>query len=150
MFSIVIPLYNESKNISGLINEIEDHLKKYYEYEIILINDASTDDTLRVINKIKDKKIKILNNIKNQGQSFSIRYGVKESLHQIIITLDGDGQNDPCDILRLLEYYLEHNNVKLVGGIRKKRQDSLIKIISSKIANTWFLLPIRSSNIAKI
>jgi dolichol-phosphate mannosyltransferase len=135
MISIVIPLYNESKNISELISEIQDNLKKYYDYEIILINDASTDDTLHTISMIKDKKIKILNNIKNQGQSFSIRYGVKESIHQIIITLDGDGQNDPGDILKLLEYYLEHNNVKLVGGIRKKRQDNLIKIISSKIAN---------------
>jgi len=135
MISIVIPLYNESKNILGLLSEIETNLKNYYEYEILLINDASSDNTFDLIDKIKNKKIKILNNTINRGQSFSINYGIKESLYEIIITLDGDGQNDPADILKLLECYLLSDSVKLVGGIRNKRKDNLIKIFSSKIAN---------------
>ena len=135
MFSVVIPLYNEADNINQLITEIDTSLIKHNEYEIVLVNDCSMDNTLEVIKKIKNKKIKILNNSTNKGQSFSIHYGVKNSLYNIIITLDGDGQNDPADIPNLLKFFLDNPNFKLVGGIRTKRKDNFIKIISSKIAN---------------
>ena len=79
--------------------------------------------------------LKILTNSKNQGQSFSLNKGIKNSLNNIIITLDGDGQNDPKDIPNLLKKYISNNDIKLVGGIRRKRQDSIIKILSSRIAN---------------
>ena len=136
MFSIVIPLHNESLNIKNLINEINFNLKNYNNFEIILINDASTDNTLEVIKNISKKNIKILQNSVNKGQSYSIHHGIKNSLNKIIITLDGDGQNDPADIPKLLKYFLQDEKVKLVGGIRKKRKDNIIKIISSKIANS--------------
>ena len=135
MFSIVIPLFNEDRNIVELIDEINLSLKKNYVYEIILINDASTDQTFNNISKVKNKNIKILNNLTNKGQSYSIHRGVYNSSYKIIITLDGDGQNDPADIPKLIQYYLKHNNVTLVGGIRRKRKDKIIKIISSKVAN---------------
>ena len=135
MFSVVIPLYNEADNINQLITEIDTSLTKHNEYEIVLVNDISMDNTLEVIKKIKNKKIKILNNSTNKGQSFSIHYGVKNALYNIIITLDGDGQNDPADIPNLLKFFLDNPNLKLVGGIRTKRKDNFIKIISSKIAN---------------
>lgn len=135
MFSIVIPLFNESKNISFLEKEISISLKYYENYEIILINDKSTDNTGEIIKKLKNKNIKILNNNINKGQSYSISIGVKNSLYNTIITLDGDGQNDPADIPKLLEFFIKNKEFKLVGGIRKRRKDSLIKIISSKIAN---------------
>tara|TARA_A100001011_G_scaffold259108_1_gene267419 strand:- start:1394 stop:2074 length:681 start_codon:yes stop_codon:yes gene_type:complete len=135
MFSVVIPLYNEADNINQLITEIDTSLIKHNEYEIVLINDCSMDNTLEIIKKIKNKKIKILNNSTNKGQSFSIHYGVKNSLYNIIITLDGDGQNDPADIPNLLKFFLDNPSFKLVGGIRAKRKDNFIKIISSKIAN---------------
>ena len=135
MFSIVIPLFNEDRNIVKLIDEINLNLKNYNVYEIILINDASTDQTYNKISKLKNKNIRILNNLTNKGQSFSIHRGVYNSLYKIIITLDGDGQNDPADIPKLIQYYLNHNNVTLVGGIRRKRKDKIIKIISSKVAN---------------
>tara|TARA_B100000989_G_C19394284_1_gene407106 strand:- start:84 stop:770 length:687 start_codon:yes stop_codon:yes gene_type:complete len=135
MFSIVIPLYNESSNIINLIGEIDHNLKNYKDFEIILVNDASTDNTLDVIQNIQNTKIKILQNPQNKGQSYSIHNGIKNSLNKIIITLDGDGQNDPSDISKLLKYFLKDKKVKLVGGIRVKRKDRLIKIISSKVAN---------------
>lgn len=135
MFSIVIPLFNEEKNIIPLLEEISDNLDTYKNYEIILIDDASTDKTLELINKIDDKKIKILSNNTNSGQSFSIHKGIEKSSNKIIVTLDGDGQNDPADIPRLLNLYLSNEDVKLVGGLRLKRQDNIIKILSSKIAN---------------
>ncbi len=135
MFSIVIPLFNEEKNIVNLINEIKDKLFKYNNYEIILVNDASTDSTLKVIKNIKKENILILDNIINKGQSFSIKEGIKFSSNETIITLDGDGQNDPGDINKLLNIYINNPDIKMVGGIRSKRKDSIIKVISSKLAN---------------
>ncbi len=135
MFSVVVPLFNEHKNVEPLVDEISFHLKKFKDYEIILINDASSDKTLKVINNIKNNKIKIINNSHNQGQSFSTHIGVKNSSYEIIVTIDGDGQNDPVDIPKLLEHYLSDEDIFLVGGIRKTRKDNIIKIVSSKIAN---------------
>jgi len=135
MFSIIIPLYNEDQNIGILIKEIFKTLYNYSDYEVILVNDASTDQTLEVIQKLNNKKIKIINNNINSGQSFSIYKGIKEAYYNTIVTLDGDGQNDPKDIPQLLEFYLKNYEIELVGGIRYKRKDKIIKLISSKIAN---------------
>ncbi len=135
MFSIVIPLLNEEANIINLVDEINVKLDKYNDFEIILINDGSTDKTYNIINTINSKKIKIINNLKTKGQSYSISQGIKKSINKIIVTIDGDGQNDPSDIPNLLKFFLKHDEVKLVGGIRSNRKDNIIKITSSKIAN---------------
>ena len=103
MFSLVIPLFNEVNNIDALISEIFESLKKFQNYEVILINDGSTDKTLEKINIIKNNKIRIISNPRNLGQSFSIHNGIKSSAFNIIVTLDGDGQNNPADIPKLLE-----------------------------------------------
>ena len=71
----------------------------------------------------------------NLGQSYSIQKGINNSVNDIIVTIDGDGQNDPKDIIKLYDIYMAKENLKLVGGIRKKRKDKFIKKISSKIAN---------------
>ena len=131
--SIIIPVYNESNCISLLIDEIVSNLKSYIEYEIIVVNDASTDDTLIVLNDL-NHNIKIISNKNNIGQSNSILNGIKHSSYSTIVTLDGDGQNNPADILRLVNIYFEQN-YNLVSGVRVKRKDSKVKIISSKIAN---------------
>lgn len=135
MFSIVIPVFNESNNLDNLIKEIFLSLKNYNNFEIIIVNDGSTDDTLKQIGQINNKKIKTVNNKVNRGQSYSICAGIEKSLNNTIITLDGDGQNDPADIPKLLESYLNDKDAKLIGGIRVKREDSIIKIFSSKTAN---------------
>jgi len=136
MFSIIIPLYNEEKNIIPLLNEIFFELKKIQLFEIILINDYSSDKTLEKIHNYKEKKnIRILNNKSNRGQSYSLHKGVVNSKYDTIITLDGDGQNNPKDISKLLKIYQNQKKRCLVGGIRLKRKDNFIKIISSKLAN---------------
>ena len=138
-FSLIIPLFNEEKNIQFLINEFLDIRSLLKEdFEIILINDYSTDNTLKVINLIKidnSEDIKIFNNKKNLGQSWSLHNGIKNSTYDTIITIDGDGQNNPSDIPELLKIYRSMPDVYLVGGLRLKRKDNLIKRISSKIAN---------------
>ena len=135
MFSIVIPLFNESENIEKLIFEIEVSLKKIRDYEIILVDDGSTDKTSEIIKKNNFDRVKLFNNLKNKGQSFSIVKGIKNSINDIIVTLDGDGQNDPKDIPKLLDIYLNNQDIKLVGGIRENRKDNYSKIVASKIAN---------------
>ena len=142
MISIVIPLFNEEENIIDLLKEITSSIINYRNYEIILIDDGSTDNTLSIISSLNKKNIKIFKNLENSGQSFSIHKGITESSNNIIITIDGDGQNDPNDIPKLLDFFLMNNDIDLVGGIRLKRKDNIIKIISSKIANfirSWVL-----------
>ena len=136
MFSIIIPIYNECENIEKLIDEINVSLTEYNDYEIIIINDASSDNTSKVLEQINNNRMLIINNHTNKGQSYSIAKGIKKSSYNIIVTIDGDGQNNPADIPKLLNLFISNRNVELVGGLRLKRQDSLIKIISSKIANS--------------
>ena len=109
-FSIVIPLYNEEENIKILLSEIFGSLNNTnYNYEIILINDASTDNTLKIINQLKEdnNRVKVISNSTNLGQSLSICEAVKRSVSNTIITIDGDGQNNPSDIKNLLEKYVK-------------------------------------------
>ena len=138
-FSIIVPLFNEELNISNLVDEIIFNLKSLgYNYEIILVNDASTDNTNEILNDLINKykeKIKVIINSTNLGQSFSLFEGIKNSQYDTIVTIDGDGQNNPKDIPILLKKYFSEKNISLVGGIRKKRKDSYVKMISSKIAN---------------
>ncbi len=136
MFTLVIPVFNEQDNLVSLIKEIKTALANYINFELIFVNDFSSDNTLKILEKEKKNfNFKIINNQLNLGQSYSILSGIKQSKYNIIVTLDGDGQNNPYDIPRLLEFYNKSNDIYLVGGIRSKRKDNLIKIISSRIAN---------------
>lgn len=147
--SIVIPILNESENIINLVDEIELAMKKTsYSYELILVNDASTDNSKDVLNKIYNKynfNIKIINNVKNIGQSFSIIKGIKSSNFQTIVTLDGDGQNNPNDIPKLIQEYNFDKDLLLVGGIRLNRKDNFLKKLSSKIANKIRMLILKDN-----
>ncbi len=134
-FSVVIPIYNEEDNIVRLYNEIISSLNNL-NYEILFIDDSSNDNSLIKINSILiDKKVKLIKNNKNMGQSFSILNGVKNAIYNTIVTIDGDGQNDPKDIKKLINMYFENDQILLIGGIRKERKDNIIKKISSFSAN---------------
>ena len=133
--SIVIPIYNESKNISDLVEKIY-HYTKNIKYEIIVVDDASTDNPEKILSKfLVNSNFIIYKNQKNLGQSKSIHNGIIKSKYETIITIDGDGQNNPKDIILLVEEYFKNQNLSLIGGIRTKRKDNLIKIISSRVAN---------------
>ncbi len=134
-FSIVIPIFNEEDNIEILIDEIFLNLNDYSEFEIIIVNDGSIDNSSATISSLKYQNLKLIDRNVNKGQSYSILEGVKNSKYQTIITLDGDGQNNPKDIPILLNKYFSDKQLSLVGGIRVKRKDSFIKILSSRIAN---------------
>ncbi len=135
--SIVIPVLNEEDNLENLINEImKNHLIEIIT-EIILVDDFSKDNSKIIILSLSKifNKIKFYAHDKNYGQSKALLTGIKNAKNNIIITLDADGQNNPNDIKNLYKCYIKKNKIKLVGGIRKVRKDSLTKIYSSKIAN---------------
>ena len=134
-FSIVIPIYNEEENIKKLFEEICDTLKKN-EYEIIFINDCSNDGSENILKSISNNtNYKYFNHSVRLGQSAAILTGIKNSSYNNIVTIDGDGQNNPQDIINLINLYFNNKKYALVSGLRKKRQDNIIKIFSSKIAN---------------
>ena len=134
--SIIIPVYNESKNIEILHNEITQSLPNFINYEIIFVNDYSDDDSKIYLNQLRQyKNVIIINNEFHSGQSKSIYNGIINSTYDIIVTLDGDCQNDPNDIEKLVIQFNLNSDLKLVAGIREKRKDKIIKIISSRIAN---------------
>jgi len=134
--SIIIPIFNEVDNIQELLNEINDSLKSKYNYEIICVDDCSSDGSRELLNRLFiNKQIILKKNNSNNGQSYCIKYGVEIASFDTIVTIDGDGQNDPKDINKLAMAYFNSNKIKLVGGLRIKRKDNLFKIFSSKIAN---------------
>ena len=136
-FSVIIPVFNEELNINRLYKEIRRSLFNCQKYEIIIIDDCSTDNSRKIIIDLitGSKTVKYHFNEINLGQSRSIYNGIVKSKTETIVTIDGDGQNDPSDIKKLLNLYNANKDIKLVGGIRQKRKDSILKIISSKVAN---------------
>lgn len=127
-YSVIVPIYEEEGNIKQLDSEIHEVMDKLGSYEIIYINDGSKDKSLTELKKLKDSIIINLN--RNYGQSIALDAGFKQAQGDIIISMDGDLQNDPKDIPKLLEK-LEKDNLDVVAGWRKHRKDkSGIKILT--------------------
>jgi dolichol-phosphate mannosyltransferase len=140
MLSVVVPVLNEAENIAPLISEICSSLDGKLEYEIIYVDDGSDDDTPEILSEIKSScsRLRILRHKISCGQSTAITTGIHAAKAQWIATLDGDGQNDPADIPLLWEKMRENrvpNDNLMVVGYRKKRRDTWLKRLSSKIAN---------------
>ncbi len=131
--SIVIPIYNEQDNIIQLIKEVRASLEKKINYEIIIVDDGSDDNTYEVVNKI-NKNINIISHKKNYGQSIGLRTGIIEANSEYIVTLDGDGQNDPRDILKLIKPFDSKVSFMMVIGNRVNRIDSTAKKVASRLA----------------
>jgi dolichol-phosphate mannosyltransferase len=145
--SVVVPVYNEQENIIPLIDEIVEVLNGFVNYEIVYVNDGSSDNTLDVL-KLKQKStatLRVIQHAKSCGQSYAVRTGVKHAMAPWIATLDGDGQNIPADIPNLYNKALDadpNDKIWLIAGWRKKRNDSWLKLKSSKYANairSWML-----------
>lgn len=134
-YSVVIPLKNEESNIADLINELEPIMNQLSApWELICIDDGSTDSTKKVLQELAKTKpyLKVLIFQKNYGQSSAFDAGFKEAQGDFVITLDGDRQNDPADIPKMVKLI---NQCDLVCGIRQKRKDPFSKRVVSKLAN---------------
>lgn len=140
MLSVIIPFHNEAENISPLLDEVFTSLADRSSFEVVCVDDGSTDDTfnqLRAVQNIRPH-LRLVRHLNQCGQSTAVRTGVKSAKAPWIVTLDGDGQNDPADIPELLAVLDEPScppELQLVIGVRQHRQDNLIKRVSSRIAN---------------
>ena len=136
--SVVVPVFNEQGNIPTLLAEIVAALRGHVDFEIVYVDDASRDDSLAVLTNAKATcpELRVLRHLSQSGQSTAIRTGVKAARGSWIATLDGDGQNDPADIPKLLAMRGESPDaIKLYAGWRVNRQDSGSKRWASKWAN---------------
>lgn len=137
--SVVIPVRDEAENVARLSREIRDALPASRCFEIIFVDDASTDATAERIRSVRDTdvpQIRLLRHDIRCGQSVAVLTGVRAARSEWIVTLDGDGQNDPADIpamLRILED--RGDELRLIMGNRLQRNDSVVRRLSSRIAN---------------
>lgn len=134
-YSVVIPLKNEEENITDLINELEPVMQGLnHPWELLCIDDGSTDSTLSILSKLAKQKsfLRILIFDRNYGQSCAFDAGFRQAKGEWVITLDGDRQNDPQDIPKLLA---GAENCDLVCGYRHNRRDPWHKKITSRLAN---------------
>ena len=138
--SVVIPVYNEEENIPKLYEELKEVLEKLpYDYEIIFVDDGSTDRTPQILEELakKDPHVKVIRFRRNYGQTAAMYAGFQYASGDVVITMDGDLQNDPHDIPKLLEKINEGYDI--VSGWRKDRKDPFLsRILPSKIAN-WII-----------
>lgn len=135
--SVVICVYNEAENIQPLIERLLSALQGI-DCEIVFVDDGSTDTTLAKLKTYKNSSIKIVEFRRNYGQSAALAAGIEYANAEWIVTMDGDLQNDPDDIPRMLNL-AEDKSLDLLAGIRQKRQDGFIlRKIPSKIAN-WMI-----------
>ncbi|MBM3256407.1 MAG: glycosyltransferase family 2 protein, partial [Candidatus Moranbacteria bacterium] len=128
--SIVVPIFNEQDNVKKLHAEIVEVLEKLEKpYEIIFVNDGSQDNTLENCKGLKP--LKIINFRRNFGQTAALDAGFKESKGDTVIAMDGDLQNDPRDIPRLL-HKMKLEKLDIVSGWRKSRKDPFSKKLISR------------------
>jgi dolichol-phosphate mannosyltransferase len=135
--SVVVPVFDEEGAAPGLAREIAAAFKGR-NYEMIFVDDASRDGTKAALKALQGEipQLRVLSHRRNSGQSRSIRTGVLEARGDIILTLDGDGQNDPADGPMLVDALIQGPPLlALVGGERVKRQDSAAKKVASRIGN---------------
>ncbi len=136
--SVVVPVHNEEDNVAPLVGEIVAALRGHIDFEIVYVDDKSRDATLDRLRALQASipELRVIRHLDNAGQSAAVRSGVKAARAPWIATLDGDGQNDPADIRKLLvQREVAPPDIKLFAGWRVNRQDSSSKRWASKWAN---------------
>jgi dolichol-phosphate mannosyltransferase len=135
-FSVVVPVHDEAGNAANLAREIAAVLDGR-SYEMVFVDDASRDDTRAELAALKAElpALRIVGHRKNAGQSRGVRTGVLAARAAIIGTLDGDGQNDPADIPKLLAARQQDSELRLINGNRTTRRDTWLRRLSSRVAN---------------
>lgn len=136
--SVVVPVFNEAGNIEPLFAEINDAMcRSGRSYEVIYVNDGSNDTTIDELLAVQTQhpNLRIIDLDGNFGEAAALCAGFDAARGSLVVTLDGDGQNDPADISRLLSH-LAHGGYRVVSGWRQQRQeDMLTRILPSRCAN---------------
>jgi len=137
--SVIVPVLNEQENLENIYRQIINALQDKYAFEVIFIDDGSTDDSRKVLENIyhKDPKVKVIVFRRNFGQTAAISAGFNHAKGGIIVPLDADGQNDPADIPALVEKLKEGYDI--VSGWRKDRKDKAIRRKLPSMAANWLI-----------
>ena len=138
--AVVVPVRNEADNVEPLVREIARALAALRAFEIVYVDDGSDDRTHAELGRMRAliPQLRCVRHARSCGQSTAILTGVRSARHPWIATLDGDGQNDPADIPRLLERLAAArpaDNLHMLAGWRAARQDTWLRRVSSRIAN---------------
>lgn len=134
-FSVIVPVYNEEGNINLLFGKISESLNKIGKsWEVIFVNDGSSDKSEEEIKGLKDERIRLISFIHNFGQTAAWAAGFDSAQGEVLITIDADLQNDPADIGKMFNV-MEEKKADIVTGWRKNRHDSILRSDFSKIAN---------------
>ena len=135
--SIIVPVKDEEENIPILAKEIDAVLEETsWNYEILWIDDGSIDGSAKILDGLcgNNPRHRVIHFAQNVGQSAAMWLGFQEGRGAILVTLDGDGQNDPRDIPALVEK-VQSGDVDMANGYRQKRRDSPLRIFASRVAN---------------
>ncbi|KPJ92983.1 MAG: hypothetical protein AMS18_06270 [Gemmatimonas sp. SG8_17] len=134
--SLVMPVYNERENLAPLLREVEATLAGM-EYEVIAVDDGSTDGSLRELQRLRasHRFLRVLELSPHAGQSAAFSAGIERARGEIVVTMDADGQNDPADVVGLLEVVANNPGLSAVVGYRIVRSDSRWKSLQSRVAN---------------
>ncbi len=136
LYSVVVPFFNEQDNVAPLLGEISAVMAPLGDYEVVAVDDCSTDGTrARLLACAADPHVRVLVHAQNRGQSAAVCSGVDAARGVWVITLDGDGQNDPIDSPRLLYEVAGEQPPLLICGHRQQRRDNALRLLSSRIAN---------------
>lgn len=135
--SVVIPVKNEADNIVPLVEEVEAALAGRFDFEILVIDDGSTDATADRLKAARSRlpRLRLIRHAANRGQSAGVWTGVKHARGEWIATLDGDGQNDPADLPQMFARLSVDPKPDMVAGHRVNRKDTASKKIASRFAN---------------
>ena len=131
--SIVIPVLNEAENVSGLSESLRAALKEF-SYEVIWVDDGSTDATAAEIRKHGDEHTRLICLTRRFGQTAAMTAGIDAAEGELIVTLDGDQQNNPSDSPKMVAH-LRQGDWDVVAGFRRSRKDNLFRVFPSLLAN---------------
>ena len=140
-FSIVVPMKNEAANVAHLVAAIEEACAGR-DFEAVFVDDGSDDGTAEAAERLGKDWLRVVRHPRSAGQSAAVHSGVTAARAPVICTMDGDGQNPPLEIPRMVAAFLQPNPPGLVAGERQKRQDTLSKKLASRFANglrSWLL-----------
>ncbi len=143
LLSVVIPMLDEEGNVAPLLREVVSALEAYApvggKFEIVCVDDGSRDATAKEVEAARraDRRVRLARHAQRLGMSAAIRSGVRHARAAWILTLDGDGQNDPADAAKLLDIAWREGRARkiLVGGLRARRRDTVAKRLASRFAN---------------
>jgi glycosyltransferase involved in cell wall biosynthesis len=132
-YSVIIAAHNESQSIGQLLAELLDALKQVVDFEIFISEDGSRDNTREVVEKmiISEPRIRLSANSNRRGYSGAVQYGIRESRGEILLFLDGDGQTDPHELVKLTS--LISHEKQIIVGVRTPRVDSVLRKLQSRL-----------------